>query len=281
MIDIWRQLRKPFTLPCNSKSLHVCQWEHIDTDLVACKLCGEEHLCGSVCDHAIITDDGKVCEITGICVSSKTFADSEYTDTVNVYKSEGSVTDHLERRVALIRQYIHELLLSNDARRVSELQRKRSIEKYHQDTIRHLKEMTGSEDRLTWLDIVQRGTTLYQTSAFDESLRQTLANKCLWILQRVICTVTMHLDLRLKDSELRGFVFGLMFLMRSGVCMQGIQILPCCHELKHVLPSEAFMIEFRLFKAKYITDTENRFKFVFRHQSKTQISSLFNISTDY
>ena len=87
------------------------------------------------------------------------------------------------------------------------------------------------------MDLIQYGIVHYQTLTFDETYRRNLAAKCLKRLQRVICAVTIHLGLRIKDSELRGFVFGLMFLMRSGVCMQGIEILPSCHELTGILPS--------------------------------------------
>lgn len=280
LLYIWRQLRKPFTLPPNSKALHVCRWEFIDIDLVACKICGEEHKCGIECENSVETDDGMICEVTGVCVKSHSFATSEYTDTVNVYGTDSSLSTQIEQRYSYIQQYVNELLLSCDARRISELQYKRSIDKYHQDIMRRMKMSMASTSTVSsticWLDIIQWGGSLYQTCAFDAPLRQSIALSCIRILQRVICIVTTHLGLRIKDSELRGFVFGLMFLMRSGVCMQGINILPCYTMLKNILPSEAFMTEFRFFRAKYITDTENRFKFVFRQQPKARLQVLFN-----
>lgn len=46
--------------------LQKCKWELIDIDIVACKLCGEEHVCGMDCDHTILSDYGVICEVTGV-----------------------------------------------------------------------------------------------------------------------------------------------------------------------------------------------------------------------
>ena len=132
-------------------------------------------------------------------------------------------------------------------------QRGRAVEKYHHETMHRLKTFATSRSMVTWLDMIQSGVSLYHTSAFDEQLRHSLAHKCFHALQRVICIVTTHLGLRIKESEFRGFVFGLTFLMRSGVCMQGVDIPPRYAELSDVLPSEAFMTESRLFRAKLQT----------------------------
>lgn len=275
LLNTWRLLRKPFMLPTNSKMFHICRWEFIDIDIVACQLCGGEHKCGNECDHCVTTDDGMICGVTGVCVKTHSFACSEYTDTVNVYNSESSISCQMEQRMSYIQQYVHELLLSRDAQRVSQLQRRRSIDKYHQETVRRLKNKSLPDKTVSWIDVVQWGVNLYQKLAYDKHERQRLATYCLHVLPRVVCIVTTHLGLRIKDCELRGFIFGLIFLMRSGVCMQGIQILPQCLALNDVLPSETFMTEFRFFRAKYITDTENRFKFVFRNQTSARIQALF------
>jgi hypothetical protein len=193
-----------------------------------------------------------------------------------VYSTDDSHAVKIEERSSYIKQYVHELLLSKDAKRVCLLQYKRAKDKYHQECARRWKAFQLKAVNFSWIDVVQLGIILYQTVPFDEKFRYSIAQTCCDILQRVICIVTTHFDLRIKDSELRVFVFGLMFLMRSGVCMQGVSILPRIKELETILPSEALMTEFRFFKAKHITDTENRFKFIFRHQTQARLKNFFS-----
>ena len=181
----------------------MCRWEFIDFDIAVCRLCGEEHKCGSECDHGVSVDDGVICDITGVYVRSHSYAYSEYTDTVNVYNFDIASSCQIEQRLSHIEQYICELLLSSDARRIAYLQRKRNIDKYHQETLRQLKSNLASNKLFTWLDIIEKGVTQYQTPIFNEKHRQHLAAKCLQHLQRIICVVTVHLGLRIKDSELR------------------------------------------------------------------------------
>ena len=77
----------------------------------------------------------------------------------------------------------------------------------------------------------------------------------------------MRFQFALKNSDVRAFVFGMLYLMCRGVVMNGVEILPRVEELRSVVPSENNVGQFLNFRSKSITETENKFKFLFRHAS--------------
>ena len=66
-----------------------------------------------------------------------------------------------------------------------------------------------------------------------------------------MCIATEHFGLNVKDSDLTGFFFGLIFEMKGDVGMLSVEILPHCNALKYVLPSEAFVTKFKTNRANY------------------------------
>ena len=275
--EAWRLLRMPFVLPVSAKGLHACVWELFDLDCAGCLLCGSIHRCGpEACVHVAQTDDSVVCLITGVCVQPKTYADHEYSENVIVFASAAERMEHVETRMRLVEAYAQEFLTSNDAEKLARYEHQRKLHKYHALIARTLRE----ERHVDLVHIIQQGVHLYTDNIFDVRQRSRIAHTCSKAIQRTICVSQGSLGLTIKDSELRSFVFGMIFLMRNGVTMQNIQLLPCILPLRQILPSENNVGRFLKFRSKYITDTENKFKFLFRHISQSKLHGLHLIDDD-
>ena len=78
----------------------------------------------------------------------------------------------------------------------------------------------------------------------------------------------------IKPMELRMYVVGLIYLMRSGVCICRIQVIPCIPLLVYLLPTENLLETIFAFKSKHVTDIENKFKFYFRQMSHETLLKL-------
>lgn len=293
--EAWKKLRMPFLLPKSAFHLHVCRWEMIDIDMAGCLICGVIHHCSSTtCTNVEQTSDSMVCLITGVCVQPKLYAEHEYSENVMVYLKDNM--EATNRRFQLIETYVEQLLLSREAKLLSVFEREKSLKKYHTWITRMCKHTTrsqdrecytctasdshgtysthsqhGSEHRVNMVQILQVGLHLYHTSHFNESLRKLVSKHCVNCIRHVMGIACNRLGLAVKDSEMRNFVFGMVFLMRSGVNLGTVCLLPICKHLKNMLPSENNVGKYINFKAKYITDTENRFKYVFRKQSTAQL----------
>ena len=85
------------------------------------------------------------------------------------------------------------------------------------------------------LVLIQQLVTLYNTTKFDTALRESLYAKCSAVVKQVLCLSQMHYGLVVKESELRNFVFGLVYLMRIGVRTDKVLLLPCIAELNRVV----------------------------------------------
>jgi len=274
--EAWRLLRSPFVFPPAAAGMHKCEWEFIDVDCRGCLLCGSIHECSSKdCKSVIVTDEAVVCMITGVCVNTKQYADNEYSDNVIVYSSVRDNQDALEARMAMIDSFVREMLLSPRAKRSAEYENSRRIAKYNCSVSREIR-LAAPRNMIR---IVQKGVALYNKNVFDTSTRELLYAKCSSVIKQVLCLSKLHCGFTVKDSELRNFVFGLMYLMRVGVYVNEVCLLPCLPQLCSVLPSETNVHRFLNFRSKHITETENKFKFMFRRISLDQLA-LMSIRSD-
>ena len=264
---VWRRLRAPFVLPPSAE--HVHRWEHLDLDCAGCLVCGAVHRCDGGCQDVEVTDDAVVCVVTGVCVRTVMFARTEFSDNVIVFTGEVNRTDELELRMALVESYVHEFLLSTDAESIMRQEVRKKRQRYVSQAARELRTPGANAVRL-----VQDGVELYAHASFDRELRKRLAAESTRVVQRVLGVAQLRFQFALKNSDVRAFVFGMLYLMCRGVVMNGVEILPRVEELRSVVPSENNVGQFLNFRSKSITETENKFKFLFRHASAEQLRGL-------
>lgn len=94
------------------------------------------------------------------------------------------------------------------------------------------------------------------------------------------CVDTIHRHLCLMDSMCSGIIsetrlqnstVGLLYLLRNGIIVHDIVVLPKLQILETVLPLESHLQAFFSIKAKCITETENVIKIILRHVTKQQL----------
>ena len=110
--------------------------------------------------------------------------------------------------------------------------------------------------------------------SFNTELRQIVLEKVVSSVSHVINTCQWQWLKNIKPMELRMYVVGLIYLMRSGVSIYNIQVIPCVPYLVYLLPTENLLENIFAYKSKHITDIENKFKFFFRQMSHETLLKL-------
>lgn len=266
-IHTWQLLRAPFTLPTVDHGK--CSWELIDLGLIGCTVCGNIHICHQNTCETVGMEYGEVCILTGVAVKTTYFPEDEYVETINLEASRRNQNLFNENdHHAIIESCVYEILTSPQARMVHAAQILKRIEK-------GLVAM-----RTPGLRLLQKASmccTSHQLHdhipCFDLQSRKLLAENCFQHQLYVLTLLVRDFGMSLRVNEIRSVVFGMLYLMRFGVYVDGVCVLKKFDMLNDVLPNEAFLCKCVGLKPKLITDTENRIKFCLRNVSKAQLET--------
>lgn len=258
---------------------HDCEWECFDCDAAGCLLCGKLHLCrDGTCKQVVGVEDGTVCVITAFCVRTINFQESEYEDRViscvqqrNLYSG-----DSCTALAELVKCYVRELLLSNKARKAyaSEVTR---VE--HRVAMLATRTVTSAQHANRCLisaiqDALSSEVSEGVLRAFDVDERTRLLHTCSRYIIHLITQCQSRLHVKFKPSEMRTISFGLVYMMRYGIHAHGVTILPKLDCVCALLPTESVLQRVFDFRAKNITDVENKFKLILRHVPHTGVVDL-------
>lgn len=243
---------------------HTCKWHVFGGDQAGCLLCGSIHICklDGTCP-VIETEESEVCEITGVILRPLRLSmDMEYMDTTVARVNPKLASNENDSPLpGKIRDYVMEILMSGKA-----------YEAHGKYTSRFQTRMLQNFQASTCCNMVDRLSVSYCKTYeklpcmfnFNYKLRQRVAAWCTAQLQCTIMKFHKQMRLNVKSNDLRNTVFGLMYVMRSGITIDNCRIMPRVPILNLILPAESLLDRCFNFKAKMITDVENRCKINFR-----------------
>ena len=267
-VQIWHLLKQPFVLPSAGSHTHVCVWKSIDAGLLVCELCGHIHACSDLrCNEVIENDDGSVCALSGMYIREKQYLATEYQDTVNL--TDGKLSHRIIEETVYedIKCIFNRLLISEFAEMLYLKQHIELITRWHHQLKRQSKHM------ILWcaalLQEAQRNV-----HKFDYHERAHVASLASKQCYNVLVSLVTQFGMCVKSNEVQELAVGLLYLMRSGIQIQGYQILPVIACLRHMLPPENMLKQYFDVRSKFITESENRAKLCLR---KCSISQLQNI----
>lgn len=281
-IALWRRLRAPFALIDDMKRYHKCEWELFDIDRAGCLLCGAVHCCDLRQCPLVSTEDSEVCEITGFCVRNKIYAEMEFADTVASYNM-GTVTGEnwhsIDRSQVLM--HVEQLLLSEKTQNAYVMEMTRFKSKVQNHMQQEL--MSSRNKKVNLVTMLEsaidavNGSRVLQPK-YERELRDAIVNECVDFICYIINASIFFFKMTTRASEVRILVYGLLYLMRSGVIVNGIQVIPRVAALTSLLPAENTLQSMHDFRPKFITDVENKFKFMFRSMSVENLQKLGTLS---
>ena len=259
----WRKLRSPFVLPPASVGFHECAYETFDMGLAGCLLCGRVHKCSQqLCQRLVQIEDATVCEITGCIVHPNNFVANQFEDTVMLRNSGGGSTRTHPCVHEDVERFVRLLLTS-----------KQSVEAHRMQLLKMSNKLSSPGPGKS-----APHDTLYSRRAvcctFALPQREMLVGVASQHIAFLLTSSRSRMPHMLRGLETRTLVFGLLYLMRTGICAHSVCLMPALSSLVHLLPNESFLPKLFDFKAKHITEVENRFKFMLRQCSVEDIQRM-------
>ena len=260
---VWHKLRSPFALPPSSAGFHECEWETFDMGVAGCLLCGSIHQCSrQQCTRLQQIEDATVCEITGCVVHKSNFVANEFDDTVMLRNSSGAgklqgvLTDDIE-------QYVRLLLTSRQSRQAHDLELAKITSKFKSYML------SGGSTNTCVFQCLENSMRRLHTArvlpqSFDLAEREAIVHTASQHIAFLVVCTRCRMPQMLRGMDNRTLVFGLLYLMRTGMTAHSVCLMPAISKLVHMLPNESLLPKLYNFKAKHITEVENRFKFMLR-----------------
>jgi hypothetical protein len=271
---VWRQLRRPFVMGPASAGFHECRWEVFDMGVAGCLSCGLVHRCApAVCKQVVQTEDAGVCVITGYCVHSHNLVSNEFDDTAMLRRKPSGVAKLLSLDFDEIDTHIHALLTSALSRAAHDLEISKLVYKFRS----HVGNSTASQPCI--FEVIAAGMRKTQSSRvlttdFRLRERELLAATVSPHIKFLIAQCVRRQPAMLRGLDTRTLVFGMLYLMRTGICAHSLCLLPTQSQLVLLLPNESYLAKIFGFKAKHITEVENRLKFLLRSCTSAEIEKM-------
>ena len=261
---LWTRLRRPFPLPPSARGLHQCEWEIFGSGQAGCVLCGDIHVCGPMsCKNLVESEDSEVCVISGLCIRGLHSKD-EFVDTcIGVNNPHLASNDGHTPTFDVIYGYTYELLLSEQAVSCFRLQQGKLVQRLCKCV------QDASAQKLpTLVDVVATAVqgvgAQTDSKDFDRARREQLSTLCAEEIESLINKINKYVHFSFKHNDTRNTVFGLTFLLRHGVYVEGTCVVPRVNDLHLFLPNEGLLERCFGFRSKYITDIENKCKYGLR-----------------
>ena len=274
-IALWRLIKDPFVVP---ECIHRCRlndWELIDCDIAGCVVCGKIHSCCPETCPLAKCEGRQVCEITGFCVKHIQFADDEYVDTV-AYIHTPYVPTHRYIEREQMEHWIEEVLCSDktqDSLR-SDLQKRQA--RMQAVFVRLAKQCKCQHTPLNLVDLCAATAHAMATTKIPRLMGgewlASLAHRCVEHAVFFCHTFLEALKCTPPVLKMHGFVVGLLYLMRNGMCICGnVVVIPRVQDLEDVLPSENQVHNLFKLSTKIITEVENIIKLALRPFTREQL----------
>lgn len=252
--------------------------------VLGCSMCSTVHICSIDTCPTAQGQDATVCLLSGLCLTSNNFVQEQYSDRVAPYIF--CTSNRSERRsitLDQIREMTTHILLSKQAKTAFEIEVRRRAQRMSNSMGLLVDESVASADYtlssvnvITLLEEIQTNF-IHQNKlmcCFNPELRKNVMEKVITSVSHIINTCQWQWLKNIKPMELRMYVVGLVYLMRSGISIYNIQVIPCIPYLVYLLPTENLLETIFDFKSKHITDIENKFKFYFRQMPRETLLKL-------
>ena len=215
------------------------------------------------CKNLVESEDSEVCVISGLCIRGLHSKD-EFVDTcIGVNNPHLASNDGHTPTFDVIYGYTYELLLSEQAVSCFRLQQGKLVQRLCKCV------QDASAQKLpTLVDVVATAVqgvgAQTDSKDFDRARREQLSTLCAEEIESLINKINKYVHFSFKHNDTRNTVFGLTFLLRHGVYVEGTCVVPRVNDLHLFLPNEGLLERCFGFRSKYITDIENKCKYGLR-----------------
>lgn len=269
--NIWKRIRGPFyVVQCMPSHSH--KWECYDYNRAGCLLCGYKHECcdnlsfNKTCEIQEQEDGSHCCTITGLSIGSISIATNEYFENCIFEKKNTNLIykgwDTVYEQVTFI---IRDFLFNKKMILCKQKEISKKIAKIHNHVIAVVKQckLTAPEQYPNILHIL---ADIFHHIHLPYSILPT-DEIALFCIQHITkCMFDMGFTNSVDNKT--NLVIGLLYLMKSGLCINNNYWLPKYNILNHCLPHENSLEKHFHLSIKIICETENEIKLFLRQRSQ-------------
>lgn len=221
-----------------------------------------------------------VCEVTGFCIRKDNIVESVFRDEVVSFGGIQAYSGDMRKQDSYceIEMFVKDLLVSENAIKVNVTERMNYALKISNTIQKKINLQNLKNESYDIIDLVVRSLDIHKEvkkyQIFDIESRKRLCQKCCEQLKITIPICNKYLNMNIKKCDMRTIVYGLIFLMRSGIFIHDICVLPVLSELTQCLPNESNLLKYFGFRSKNITDIENKFKFHLRGVKRSDMQNM-------
>jgi hypothetical protein len=164
-----------------------------------------------------------------------------------------------------IETYIIELLMSSKTKECLVRERRKIFETLEASFVHEPASVGASNNAIDSIASAMHKVGGRIPADFDTETRQQLVGTCLRFISPVVASIQGSQSFRSFKYNTRQLVFGLIYLMRSGVYCHSETILPKISNMQFFVPRECYLRILFDVSPSIITDTENKLKFLVRH----------------
>jgi hypothetical protein len=205
------------------------------------------------------THDSVVCNITG-CVLRNVLVTNQWCDTCLPVDSKTEAPAQTD-----VETYIVELLMSSKTKECLLRERRKIFETLEARFVQEPATGSASGNAIDSIASVMHSIGGRIPADFDTEARQQLVCTCLRFISPVVASIQSSQSFRSFKYNTRQLVFGLIYLMRSGVYCHNETVLPKIVNMQFFVPRECYLRIMFDVSPSIITDTENKLKFLVRH----------------
>jgi hypothetical protein len=273
----WVCMRRPFLLPTGLVG-HDCgeHWEKFDVDKAACKVCSKLHVCNSHTCTRIIENDGLICDVTGLFLGQRLIHVNDFPHTAeNYYRLESSpstsLTSDLGTDVDSITRVLKSILASKNTQKSIDNETGKLLNKLRMLGLRRMRQYRMMKRIPNLCDIdayLHQSLSGHRIPPPSVSSSDQERNECITLaalsISRLIAFMRTHCTNIPSCVKQGGVVVGMLYMMRTGVTIDNITVLPRISQLKRLLPLEQHLPTFFNVRAKVVTEAENVIKYNMR-----------------
>jgi hypothetical protein len=285
----WVCLRQPFMLPTGLAG-HVCDnhWEKFDVDKAACTVCSNIHVCNVRTCPSTHELDGIICNVTGLFLSQHLVDQFDFPIRTekSYHTTSNSATFVQESPVELadmdnITRLVANILISKKTQQSISMEtekltnKMRSVCLRKMRTYRLLKKTPNLCEIDAFLHTMLQGHRIPPQSVVSSMEERGV---CIKFAAMAICRLIAFMRTYCHNIpscvKQGGIAIGMLYMMRSGVTIDNITVLPRIPRLKHILPLEQHLPTFFNVRAKVVTEAENVIKYNMRSVNPRSLALL-------
>lgn len=185
-------------------------------------------------------------------------------------------SDHMR---SMIHSFVYDVLCSSKWEKSINMERqKASAKKKHAMTQQRLLSVgstnTNSNKTQSYCKLVRQSFSagrMANAHMATKTERQRICEWCVDMIHRHMCLMNTMCKGVITEAKLRSAAIGLLYMLRQGIIVHDLVVLPRLRRLEDILPLENHLEVIFGVRAKCITETENVVKIILRSVTKQQL----------